>query len=169
MNVQKTALIVRRGQKFPLEIFLNGYVPLGWWNSVWTTMPGMIQRKNQTKFPGRPKKSEKKILSKLFFQLPIRRQKCRFDNAATNFPPQIRHFLAQSRKLFHTVNILFLSTCSSGQLKCLLDDSVEKFRQSLKRFGSKCIFDDCWKISAGSSINFAWKTKLTWKTNTFLI
>ena len=116
------------------------------------------------------KKSEKvKILSKLFLQLPIRRQKCRFYNKAANFPPQIRHFLAQSRKLFHKVNILFLSMCSAGHLKCLFDDSVEKFRQSSKSFGSKCIFDDCWNISAGSSINFAWKTKLNWKTNTFLI
>ena len=110
-----------------------------------------------------------KILSKLFFQLPIRRQKCRFDNKAAKFPPQIRHFLAQSRKLFHKVNILFFWKCSSGHLKCLFDDSVEKFRQSSENFGSKCIFDDCWNISAGSSINFAWKTKLTWKTNTFLI
>ena len=133
-------------------------------------MPGLIQRKNQKKFPGRPKKSQKvKILSKLFFQLPIRRQKCRLDNKAANFPPQIRHFLAQSRKLFHKVNLLFLSMCSSGLLKCLFDDSVEKFRQTSKSFGSKCILDDCWNISAGSSINFAWKTKLNWKTNTFWI
>ena len=51
----------------------------------------------------------------------------------------------------------------------MFDDSVEKFHQSSMSFGSKCIFDDCWNISAGNSINFAWKTKLNWKTNTFLI
>ena len=116
------------------------------------------------------KKSEKlKILSKLFFHLPIRRQKCRFDNKAANFPPKNPTFPCPSRKMFRKVNILFLSKWSSGHVKCLFDDSVENFRQSSKSFGSKCIFDDCWNISAGSSINFAWKTKLNWKTNTFLI
>ena len=85
------------------------------------------------------------------------------------FRRKIRHFRAQSRKLFHKVNILFLSKCSSGHLKCLFNDSAENFRQSSKSFGSKCIFDDCWNISAGNSINFAWKTKLNRKTNTFLI
>ena len=85
------------------------------------------------------------------------------------FRRKIRHFRAQSRKLFHKVNILFLSKCSSGHLKCVFNDSVENFRQSSKSFGSKCIFDDCWNISAGDSINFAWKTKLNRKTNTFLI
>ena len=84
------------------------------------------------------------------------------------FSRKIRHFSAQSRKLFHKVIILFLSKCSSGHVKCLFDNSVETFRQSSKSFGSKCIFDDCWNISAGSSINFAWKTKLNPKTNTFL-
>ena len=64
---------------------------------------------------------------------------------------------------------MFSSKCSSGHVKCIFDDSVEKFRHSSKRFGSKCIFDDCWNISAGKSINFAWKTKLNWKSNTILI
>ena len=64
---------------------------------------------------------------------------------------------------------MFSSKCSSGHVKCFFDGSVQKFRQSSKSFGSKCIFDDCWIICAGSSITFAWKTKLNWKTNTFLI
>ena len=64
---------------------------------------------------------------------------------------------------------MFSSKCSSGHVKCFFDDSLQKFRPSSESFGSKCIFDDCWNISAGSSINFAWKTKLNWKTNTFLI
>ena len=54
------------------------------------------------------KKSEKaKFPSKLFFQLTIWRPNSSFTNKGANFPPQIRHFLAQSRKLFHKVNILF--------------------------------------------------------------
>ena len=64
---------------------------------------------------------------------------------------------------------MFSSKCSSGYVKCFFDGSVRKFRQSSKRFGSKCIFEECWNVSAGSSINFAWKTKLNRKTNTFLI
>ena len=59
--------------------------------------------------------------------------------------------------------------CSSRHVKCIFEDSVQKFRQSSRSFGSKCIFDDCWNISAGSSINFALKTRLNWKTNTFSI
>ena len=64
---------------------------------------------------------------------------------------------------------MFSSKCSSGHVKSIFDDSVQKFRPISKRFGSKCIFDDCWNISAGSSIIFAWKTTLNWKTSTFLI
>ena len=54
------------------------------------------------------KRSEKvKFPSKLFFQLPIWRPNSSFINNAAQFPPQIWYFLAQSRKLFHKVNILF--------------------------------------------------------------
>ena len=41
------------------------------------------------------------------------------------------------------------SKCSSGHVKCIFDDSVQKFCPSLKSFGSK--------------------SKLNWKTNMFLI
>ena len=64
---------------------------------------------------------------------------------------------------------MFSSKCSSRHVYCIFDNSVQKFRPSSKRFGSKSISDDCWNISAGSSIKFAWKTKLSWKTNTFLM
>ena len=74
------------------------------------------------------KKSEKvKILSQLFFQLPIWRQKRIIDNKAAIFPPQIRHFLAQSRKLFHKVNIMFWSKCLTGHMKFNFDNFVENF------------------------------------------
>ena len=65
--------------------------------------------------------------------------------------------------------IIFSSKCSSGHVKCIFDNSVGKFRQSSKSFGSKCIFDNFWSLFAESSRNFASKTKLNWKTNTFLI
>ena len=64
---------------------------------------------------------------------------------------------------------MFSSKCSSGHAKCIFDNSVQKFRPSSKSYGSKCIFVDCWIICTGSSKNFAWKTTLNWKTNTFLI
>ena len=44
---------------------------------------------------------------------------------------------------------MFSSKCSSGDVKCIFDDSVEKFRQILE--------------------NFATKSKLNWKTNMFSI
>ena len=84
-----------------------------------------------------------------------------FRRKRENFSPKVgTHFKKPT---------IFSSNCFSGHVKCLFDDSVEKFRQSSKSFGSKCIFDDCWNIFAGSSTNFASKTKLNWKTNTSLI
>ena len=59
-----------RTKTFLTKSFSNLYVALGWWNSVWITMPRMIQRKNQKMFPGRPKKiRESKISFNTF--LPI--------------------------------------------------------------------------------------------------
>ena len=107
-------------------------------------MPRMIQQTKTKTLPGRPKKSEKvKLLSKLFFQLPIWRQKSRFDNKAANFPPQIRHFLAQSRNLFHKVNLMFLSKCFSGHVNFVFDNFIEKFRKSRKNLRSNTILN--WK------------------------
>ena len=71
--------------------------------------------------------------------------------------------------IFFKKPTMFSSKCSSGHVKCLFDNSVQMFRPTSESFGSKCIFDDCWNISAGISINFAWKTTINWKTNTFLI
>ena len=78
------------------------------------------------------------------------------------FRPKVE-FISRSQQCFRQ------SVPPSGHVKCFFDGSVRKFRQSSKRFGSKCIFEECWNVSAGSSINFAWKTKLYRKTNTFLI
>ena len=104
----------------------------------------MIRRKNQKMFLDVRKQSKKvKILSKLFFQLPIWRQKCRFDNKAANFPPQILRFLSQSRKLFHKVNLMFFSKWFSGHVKFIFDNFVEKFRQSWKNLCSNSILN--WK------------------------
>ena len=170
MNVQKIALIVRKGRKFSLQFFLNGYVPLGWRNSVWTTMPpGMILRKRPKNIPWTSKKKSEKVkfLSKLFFQMPIWRQKSRFDNKAATFPPQIRHFLAQSRKLFHKVNIMFLSKCFSGHVKFIFYNFVEKFRQSWKHLRSNTIVNwkrTFWKIiSSKSSRTFRMQFWQNWR------
>ena len=56
--------------------FLNGYVPHGFKKAVLTTIPKMIQQKTKKCSPDVRKKLEKTIfLSKLFFQLPISRQR----------------------------------------------------------------------------------------------
>ena len=107
-------------------------------------MPRTIQRKNQKMFPGRPKKIRKcKISFKTILLFAPLEPNCRFDNKAANFPPQIRHFLAQSRKLFHKVNLMFLSKWFSGHVKFIFDNSVEKFRQSWKNLCSNSIL--IWK------------------------
>ena len=109
MKVLKIALIVRKGQKISPKIPLKGYVPLGWWNSVWTTMPGVIQRKNQKMFPGHPKINQKKKISfKTILPFAALEPNCRFDNKAANFPPQIRNLFAQRRKLFQEANNVFV-------------------------------------------------------------
>ena len=64
---------------------------------------------------------------------------------------------------------IFSSKCSSGHVKCIFDNSLQKFRPGLESFGSKGVSDDCWNTSARSPKNFPWKTTLNWKTNTFLI
>ena len=55
-------------KKFYQNIFPKGYVPLGLKKAVLKTVPKMIQRKNQKKLPGGPKKYKKlKIFAKIFF------------------------------------------------------------------------------------------------------
>ena len=46
-------------KKFWQNFFPNAYVLLGMKNAVLTTIPQMIQRKNQKKLPGGPKNYEK--------------------------------------------------------------------------------------------------------------
>ena len=145
MNVQKIAPIIRKGQKVFSQIFSL------WICSSWLEEFSLDHQalKDTTKKPKKcfldvRKKSEKvKILSKLFFQLPIWRQKSRFDIKAAKFPPQIRHFLAPSRKLFHKVNLMFLSKWFSGHVKFIFETFVEKFRQSWKTLYSNSILN--WK------------------------
>ena len=111
---------------------------LAWKKAVSTIIPKMVQRKHQEIFPAPPEKIKKvKILSKLFFQLPIWRQKRILDNKAANFPPQIRHFLAQSRKLFHKVNIMFWSKCLTGHMKFNFDNFVENFLTKVEKSSLK--------------------------------
>ena len=84
------------------------------------------------------KNSEKaKFPSKLFFQLPIWRQNSSFINKAAKVPPQIRHFLAQSRKLFHKVNIMFWSKCLTGHMKFNFDNFVENFLTKVEKSSLK--------------------------------
>ena len=115
------------------------------------------------------KKSENvKFLSKLFFYLPLWSQIADLITRLQIFHPKSEIFSPKIEICFEKPT-MFSSKCSSGHVKCIFDDSVQKIRQRSKSFGSKCIFDDCWNNSTGSSINFAWKTKLNWKTNKFLI
>ena len=137
MRVLKIALIVRKGQK-PPNFPLKGYVPRGWWNSVWTTIRGMKHGKNQKGSLDVRKMSKKvKLPSKLFFQLPIWRQNSSFINKAANFLPQIRQFLAQSRKLFHKINIMFWSKCLTGHVKFNFDNFVDNFLTKLEKSSLK--------------------------------
>ena len=132
-------------------------------------MPRTIRRKNQKMFPGRPKKSEKvKFLSKLFFHLPLWSQIADLITRLQIFRRKSEIFSPKGRNYFKKPT-MFPSKCSSGHVECIFVDSVKNFRQSSKSFGSKCTFDDCWNSYAASSINFAWKTKLNWKTNKFLM
>ena len=110
------------------------------WNRVLITLSKMIQWKNQKLFPGRPQKNILPIghLETNSAHLITVRQI--FRRKSEMFAPQV--------EIYFKKPTIFSSKCSSGDVNCTCDDSVEKFRQI--------------------SNNFASKSKLNWKTNTFL-
>ena len=81
------------------------------------------------------KKSEKlKILSKLFCHLPIRRQKCRFDNKAANFPAKNPTFpcpkweiVSQSQHIVFVKVFLWTSKMPFWQFCWNVSPKFEKF------------------------------------------
>ena len=138
MRVLKIALIVRKGQKKLLNFLLKdmflvaGGIQFGppcvEWNTEKTKKWSLDVRKMSKKV---------KLPSKLFFQLPIWRQNSSFINKAANFLPQIRQFLAQSRKLFHKINIMFWSKCLTGHVKLNFDNFVDNFLTKLEKSSLK--------------------------------
>ena len=145
MNVQKNAFIDRKGQKVFSQTF-SQWICSSWLEELsldHQASKDTPKKPKQCSLSVRKKLEKVKILSKLFFQLPIWRQKSRFDIKAAKFPPQIRHFLAPSRKLLHKVHLMFLSKWFSGHVKFIFDNFVEKFRQSWKNLCSVSILN--WK------------------------
>ena len=137
---RKYFLIVRKWWKkmFCQNIFLNGYVPLGLKKAFLTTIPKMIQRKNQKMFPGYPTKMRKvKFLSKIIFQLPIWRQIVQILVPCCKSSAAKRTFSRPKSIIVYKVNTMFLSTCSSGHVRCIFDDFVAKFWTKLEKFWLK--------------------------------
>ena len=155
-------------KKFSQNIFPTAYDLHGMKNAILTTTPKMIQQKNHKKVTWRSEKKIKKNCKNILLNGHLETNSAHMTTVLQFFSANPKTF-SPTGGIFFKKPTMFSSKCSSGQVKCIFDDSVQKFCPSSKSFGSKCIFDDCWNISAGSSINFAWKTTLNWKTNTFLI
>ena len=117
--------------------------------AVLTTIPKLIQLKNQKKLPGGPKKYKKsKIFCKNFLLIGhLETNSAHMTTVLQLFRRKSENFSLKGGIYFKRPT-MFSSKCSSGHVKCIFDDSVEKFRQSLKSFG--------------------WICKLTWKKIVFV-
>ena len=154
---KKCAHRPERTKSFLTKFFLMDMFILTW--GIQFGPPSLEGYTEKTKniFPGRPKKI-RKIKNSFKTILPIAHlgtkeqiwyQGCKISAANKTFPCPKSEVVSQSQHIVFLKVFLWTS-------KMHVDDSVEKFRQSSNSFGSKCFFDDCWIISAGSSINFAW-------------
>ena len=114
--------------------------------AVLTTIPKVIQRKNQKKLPGGPKKYKK---SKIFCKNILLIGHLETNSAHMTTVLQLfrrkPENVSPKGGIYFKRPTMFSSKCSSGHVKCIFEKSVEKFRQISK--------------------NFATKTKLNWKTN----
>ena len=117
-------------------------------HAVLTTIPKLIQRKNQNKLPGGPRKKVK-IFRKNFLLIGhLETNSAHMTTVLQLFRRKSENFSPKGGIYFKKPT-MFSSKCSSGHVKCIFDDSVEKIRQISKQFATK--------------------TKLNWKTNMFLI
>ena len=138
---KKTSLIVRnRWNNFCQIIFLIAYVLFGMQNAILTTIPKLIQRKNQKKLklPGGPKKYKKsKIFCKNILLIGhLETNSAHMTTVLQLFRRNSENFSPKGGIYFKRPT-MFSSKCSSGHVKCIFDDSVEKFRQISKNFGTK--------------------------------
>ena len=137
-------------KKFCQNIFLNACFLPGMTNAVLTTILKLIQRKNQKSYLEVRKKIKKitTFCKNILLSGHLETNSAHmttvlqiFRRNSDNFPPKGEiHFKEPT---------MFSSKSSSGHVKCIFDDSVQKFCQSSKSIGSKCIFDECWKIPPG--------------------
>ena len=120
-------------------------------------------------FPGRPKKIRKcKISFKTILLFAPLESNCRFDNKAANFPPRIRNLFAQRRKLFQEANNVFVKVFLWTR-KMDFWRFCSKVSPKFEKFWLKMHFWRLLKKFRREFNQFAWKTKLNWKTNTFLM
>ena len=141
---------------FYQNIFPNGYVLLGMKNAVLTIIPKVIQRKNQKKLPGRPKKREKvKFLSKIIFQLPTWRQivqilvQCCKSSAANRTISRPKSVIVSQSQHNVFVNVfLWTRKMHFWQICCKISTKVEKF---LLKFHTKLKKKGFWKKNSSKS------------------